>query len=406
MTRNAYSRVAATRSIGAAAAAAFAAVMGVSAAVMLPATAARADLTFGGDARNFAMGGAGIALQRSGDSNRFNPATLMTEKGKFSLYTPSLGTRMEGGLGMGDVVDFMSDMGGNEQMAIDFARRFAREESSFGINGNLGFRVGPVEIMAGGVGRARVIPSAALQRFARTGRPFAEINSATDPAVESPQAGYSGDIIATGYYTLPSIGVGFRAPIKPVGFTVDGGVRIKLMNAVYSHYVASEGAIRAGSVSNLQDLRAPEMGSKDVLTKNGVGVDFGLLARHDAGWNAALVVNNLIKPNLEFNVTPAGQGANNAAARREDLELLATTISLGGAFQRGGTIFAVDLVDLTGAIESPQLRAGAEQRLGKIMALRAGYSSGNGFTYGLGLFGFDVAFSEDQPLEVVRTLKF
>lgn len=388
MTRNAYPRVA--RRLGAA----FAVIMGASAAVMP--TAARADLTFGGDARNFAMGGAGIALQRSGGSNRFNPATLMTEEGKFSLYTPSLGTRAEGGLSMTDVIDFMTEANGNEQMALEFARKFADEESSFGINGNVGLRVGPVEFIVGGVGRTRILPSEDLQRFAESGRPFSQINSATEPG------DYSADIISAGYYTLPSIGVGFRAPIKPVGFTVDGGVRVKLMNAVYSHYRADEAAIRSGAVSNLNDLRAPEMGNEDILTKSGVGVDLGFLARHEAGWNAALVVNNLIKPNLKFtNVTPAGNPND-----RTELELLATTISVGGAFQKGSTLFAVDLVDITGAVQAVQLRAGAEQRLGRILALRAGYSSGSGITYGLGLFGFDIAFSQDQPLEVVRTLKF
>ena len=49
--------------------------------------------------------------------------------------------------------------------------------------------------------------------------------------------------------------------------------------------------------------------------------------------------------------------------------------------------------------------AGVEQRLGPL-SLRAGYNSTNGYTYGLGLLGFDIALGNRQPLEVVKTLRF
>lgn len=370
-------------------------------AVALP--SAHADVTFGGDARNFAMGGVGVALNRTGGSNRFNPATLMTEPGKFSLYTPSLGTRASGGLNVNDVISFMTESSGNETQALGLARKFSQDDSDLGINANVGVRVGPIEILATGVGKARILPSADLKEFVSQNGTQA---LSTIPAGSGKN--YSADVIAAGVYTLPTIGMGFRVPKQIGGYTINGGVRVKLMNAVYSHYIVNEALLRSGQVSNTNDLLAPEMmrdgQKKDILTKSGVGVDLGFLAESQAGLFGAIVVNNLIKPDLTIEgVTPAGTIGQNV---RQDIDFLATTISLGAAYSKNGRTLAADLVDITGAVQSPQLRFGAEQRFGRILALRAGYSTGTGFAYGLGIFGFDVAFGTEQPLEIVRTLKF
>ncbi len=72
----------------------------------------------------------------------------------------------------------------------------------------------------------------------------------------------------------------------------------------------------------------------------------------------------------------------------------------------GTATFAVDLVDVASAAGKAELRFGAEQKIGRKIALRGGYSTAGGWTAGIGLFGFSIAYSDRQPLEVVQTLRF
>jgi len=103
------------------------------------------------------------------------------------------------------------------------------------------------------------------------------------------------------------------------------------------------------------------------------------------------VALNFVKPKISF---PAQGGGTFDPFRQ--------TITAGVALNRGGLTVVGDLVDVTG---DQELRAGAEQRLGPL-ALRGGYSSRRGTTYGVGLFGFDIAFGKGQPLELVRNIRF
>lgn len=351
------------------------------------------DITYGGDARAFAMGGAGIAAtNQENGARRFNPAALALEQGKFAVYVPSVGLRSTGGIGIGRVADFLTQTPDANE-AVDLARDVGGEDSEIGINASLGFRVGLIEVTATGVGRGRILPNQALRSFVNAGGNLNDLNNL--PAVSAARA----DVLAAAIYSLPTVSFAGRIPSQNPTTAVEVGARVKYLNAVYTHYVADANALGGGGGA----LLAPEMNGDDTITKNGLGIDVGFLAhpRNAAagGFSYALVVNNLVRPGF----TIAGTGRDGVLA---EYNLLATTASVGAAYQKKSTTLVADLVDLTGEDGEVQLRLGAEQRVGGKLAVRGGYSSAQGFTYGVGVAGFDLAFGKRAPLEITKTLRF
>jgi hypothetical protein len=55
--------------------------------------------------------------------------------------------------------------------------------------------------------------------------------------------------------------------------------------------------------------------------------------------------------------------------------------------------------------EKTRLRMGAEWTITRNLQLRAG-NSGEGWTYGFGIFGMNFAFSDDAPNMISRALRF
>lgn len=352
------------------------------------AAAAQRDVTYGGDARAFAMGGAGIALLRNQGTggSRANPASLAFEKQPLSVNFPSVAIRANGPISIGSAYDYLSS-GQSLDDAADLTRSLADRDSEFGINANTSIRFGKIEVGAMAVARGRLQPNESLRNWVAAGRP----STAIPTDVRS-------DLFAAGYYTLPTIAGASTLPVPPSRpFNVAIGGRLKYMTGIYTHYVADFNTISRGSEPPL----APEMNGKESLTKKGVGVDLGVLLkqRGDDGYSAAFVVANALKPNLKFTGTDRN-------GLRRDYDLAVTTASLGAGYEKKGSAFAADLVDITQGAGDRQLRVGAEQRFGGNLAVRGGYSTATGFTYGVGFFGFDVAFGRRQPLEVVRTLNF
>lgn len=347
---------------------------------------AQDDITFGGAARAFAMGGAGIAIAPEKGGARVNPASLAYEKRDIAVSWPSLGYRALGGINLSDAGSYLMS-GQDLGEAAELARQFAKKDSEFGINTYVGARFGKIEVSSYGVGTGRLLPNANLQAWAN------------DPNAANTVPGEArADILAAGYYTLPSVSVATTLPAKSDSkHNYAVGLRLKYMNSVYTHYRAEASALNGTADAGL----APEMMGEEVLTKKGVGADLGFLMRprKDSGITAAFIVANAIKPAFNFEGTDRD-------GNPKTYKLLTTTMSAGAGFQHKGTTLAADLVDITGASGDPQFRAGGEQRFFRSFAVRAGYSSAGGFTYGASIFGFDVALGRSQPLEVVRTINF
>jgi hypothetical protein len=217
----------------------------------------------------------------------------------------------------------------------------------------------------------------------------------TNPLPEDGKA----DIYAAGYYTFPTVAAGMLLPDpKNTRYAYAVGARLKYVNAVYTHYIADAPAIAGQSRPQL----APEMGGRESLNKRGVALDLGVLVRPKRGnrdFTAALVVANAVRTPFTFDGTDRD-------GNPKRFNILATTVTAGVGYQKGGFAAAADLADITGSTGRPQLRAGAEYKLNFQIAVRGGYNSATGFTAGIGFFGLDVAFAKNQPLEVVKTIDF
>ncbi|GAB4455828.1 MAG: hypothetical protein OHK0029_12580 [Armatimonadaceae bacterium] len=348
---------------------------------------AQQDFIFGGDARLFAMGGAGLALMQT-RSSRPNPATLAFERRIPDPTFPTLGFRTSEGMNQDRAGGYLV-AGAKPKDAASLARDFGSNDSVFGLSGATAFRYGSLEIGASVIARGTLEPNAALQDWVRNGNRIYESLS--------PDA--RGDVFTVGYYNLPSIAYGQMIPApKQQSHQVGVGVRLKYMNAFYSHYVADQSALLGLTPANL----APEMNGQERLERTGLGMDFGVMIqpRKRSGFSAAFVVSNLVKPNFAFE----GTDRNGNPFR---VDPLATTYHAGlGYTSSFGTRVALDVADISGAAGQRQFRAGIEQRVWGPIYARGGYNSVTGATYGLGFFGLDVAFGNQIPLEVTQTLRF
>ena len=359
------------------------------------------DYTFGADARAFAMGGAGLAVTRNQTQyeRRFNPASLAFNNRGFSLYAPSFSFRADGAISTQKAYGYI--LGGADiSDTTDLVRRFAEEDSVFGFNGNAGFRVGAFELQVGGVAKGRLLPNASLSNWARQGANLANVPG-------DAQA----DVLGAGYLTLPSIAYAVKIPIAAKdddvakGYDASVGLRVRFLQSYYTRYFVNQGVV----LGNIDPIRAPEMNGREFIRENGVAADLGFLFRPRAGkgLSAAIVTQNLVKPNVAFRASNAGlAGYQGRIGSNEEFDLLQTTISVGTAYETGGLTLAADIMDIASATRPVDLRFGGEQRFGSAFALRGGYSSNTGITFGAGIFGFDFAFGERLPLEVNKSLRF
>jgi hypothetical protein len=346
------------------------------------------DFTYGGDARAYAMGGAGLALNQT-RSIRVNPAMLAFDRRDMEPTFPALGIRTTNGIGIDSAGGFLvNGMKNGDSLAL--TREFSKEDSQFGLNGAVGFRVRNFEISTNVVAAGRLQPNDSLKAWSLN----------TPGEYEQLPKDVRGDVITSGYYNLPAFAYGMRVPTSkgknsfgPVGV----GVRMKYMTGFYSHYVSDY-----DSILGLKDSPvASEMNGQDRLTKTGFGMDFGVMAfpNKAKGVSLAFVAANLINPRFTFD----GTDRNGNPTR---VDLVKTTYSAGVAYERKGTALALDFSDMTGATGPMQVRVGAEQRVWGNIFVRGGYSTSTGPTVGFSLFGVDAAYSKRLPLEVVKTISF
>ncbi len=323
------------------------------AALALVGAAYAEDLTLGGDARAFAMGGAGVATNASsGGATRNNVASLAFDKGNVRVYMPNIGVRQKGAVKQSDGLDYLLGLG-SLGGAAKLIRQFGTTDSSFALNASAGLRVGHLEVLTNAVGSGRVT-----------------------------RKGTGAEVQIDGAYSLPSVGFASVLPGQKGRMKLAVGGRLKYANIVYSRLLVDA----AGNVTT-----APELSGRETDTTQGVAADLGLMWKedNDGPLSLGIAVSNFIKP----------RGGNPA------LGTLATTASLGAGYVKKGMTFAVDLVDITAVTGKAQVRTGAELMAGPL-PLRAGYSSATGFTYGTRLLGLDVAFSKRAPLEIGRTIRF
>jgi hypothetical protein len=344
-----------------------------------------ADLSFGGSP-SAGMGGAGLAVIRRPTAQSFqNPAVIAYVQG-FRFGAGNIDTTSRGA----SFSRLLDDLEVRQGSAADIAtaagllRKYAREDTRLLITGDLGVIASGVGISVGGIVDARLIPNAPLQNWARTNGNIANIpNDAR------------ADVIAVGVVSLPDITTGVRLPSPQGDLAV--GVRLRNLKLYYTHYFADQAQLQAGQNAT----RAPELQGRDFREFSATGVDLGFLWRPtgDQTYTLALVVENFVEPNIRFEATDrVGQVFNFKPLKRSYHAGVAVELETG-------SLIAVDFIDIGNNVGKGEIRLGYEQRLGRI-ALRTGYASKTGWTAGLGIGGFNIAYSDTLPVVVSRTLNF
>ena len=423
--------------------------VGLVAAALAYSAPARADLSFGYEARYVGLGGAGLAvIDNPTQAGLINPAALSLRPAAFGMQWPNIGLRWRGA-GIGDAFDQLASGSLSMTEAVDLARDLGTEPTRIEANLGLGFALSTLDVRARALGNVAIRPSALFTSWAISGQEpgawlqssaaasdlRAEFNGVTTAADANAALGRVGDKLGAhlvGAATVsPSIGFGMKLPNGLLDSSRIGdvrvGVRVKPTRVYYSHWVVKPTAqLTAEDVNpngglndsawgkmKLQGQAAIELGGKDSLEETSFGMDFGLLWQpaYIPYTTIALTVDNLIEPSFRI---PAGADASIVPGAGD--KLMPRTVNLGAAMTiPGGLLLAADLLDITGANSAnpngeAQFRIGAEFRPSlpvlRWFAVRAGYNSATGMAAGLSLGSFGIAYAERSPLVASQTFNF
>lgn len=344
---------------------------------------------FGSPSRG--MVGAGIALMRSPTEQMYlNPAAVAYVRGfqlgvnNFGLDTENITPRQLqdtlkiGQKGAVDIAD-----------AARIIRTFGDEEKVRAVlSGDVGFAVNGFALTFGGVGDFRLHPNENLRRWVR--------------GESDDLSGARGDLYGVFAFSLPELALGFR--VSTNGEDTDElalGMRVRFLRVFYTHYLAQGEDISGGQ--DVSRYRALELGNRDYLEGRGTAIDFGVIYKpnREMPLSYALVVENLFEPNIEFAYTPPGGGPLSS------IKPIKRAIHLGVALEtERGLTYVADWVDVTNNTGRRELRFGAEQRLGRGLAVRAGYGSRNGWALGAEVLGVNFAIAQKFPMQISRSITF
>ncbi|MER3402659.1 MAG: hypothetical protein C4337_05030 [Armatimonadota bacterium] len=346
-----------------------------------------ADISFGGSPST-GMGGAGLAVVRNPGSQMYqNPALTAYVKGvRFGLGSFMLNTK---GASLSNLIDDLKFRQGSIvdiDKAADLLRKYAREDTRLVATGDLGLVINGFAISAGAIVDARLLPNDTLQNWASKGA-----------SEDIPPTKARGDIIAMGVASVPDVAGAMRFNFQ--GGELAVGARVRSLRVFYTHYFAE----RSDERSPWKAERADELKLRDYLEFSTTSADLGFLWRTPEGRTSyALVIENFVEPNLSLE----------AADRNGDgivikvIKPFKRAMHLGIATEvLGGGVWAFDIIDIGNNTGRSEIRTGYEQRLGAIF-LRSGYASRTGWTAGIGIGGFNLAYSKEFPIQVSRMLNF
>ena len=341
-----------------------------------------ADLTLGGGARSIAMGGAGLA---SGDTQEaaLNPAFLADTGTRLGLIWPTLDTRMSGAASLGDVIDLLGHSKLNAGKALDLVKNLGSGPAELDASARAGLLLPQSDLQVSAAIRTVITPNPDFAEWVRSGGDIGALARA--------------DVKAIGITNLPSVGVGFHAPVPLKGKT-SVGLRLKPTQAYYSHFVFDGTHLDSNGVPIPQ--LAVEMGNKSVLKQSTFSADMGAMFTPTRFPNVhiAAMIANLIEPKaIKFSSDAGGSLEEQIAPR---------TISVGSAWVNKNVTLAMDLVDIGSHFGKSNLRLGGELRGPSSIALRGGYNTEYGFTGGIGYGGFNLAYSQKAPLMISGNAAF
>jgi len=343
----------------------------------------RADVTIGGSARAVAMGGAGLASGAAEGGTALNPA-LLAEATTQGIEWPTIDSHMNGQ----DYTDAFALLGSprlHANTAFTFARDLGTQPDNMSASARMGLMLVQSELTADAALRVKILPNDAYQQWATAGGVM--------------PAGAQADVVGVGLSDLPSIGLGLYLPSSsPSAGALAIGLRLRRTQIYYSHYVVDAAALAAGRPSV-----GAEMLGRDSLRSTSFAADLGFTYTPPTSqhFRMAFVVNNLVQPEKLAIADPLPAFLPNGR------QMAPRTFNLGTALVDQNVTFAADLCDLTNALgDGRQARIGLELITAGGIALRGGYNSSFGLTYGLGWNGFGIAFTRQMPVLISQTMNF
>lgn len=387
---------------------------------LLSTVACASDLNFGATARSMAMGGAGIALgDDSGTTAVLNPAAPACAGAKFRFIFPGLDFHTMGA-SFSDLLDSVNKIGGDEDDALSLINDFAKRKTGLTFNMVTGF-AGPVGFTIEAQANGLITPSPEAAKWATAALMFRDStdvnltevqtiidNANFDAAISNALAGdtsaanaafdaYLDDLNQS--YVDASVVYGPSLLLGKGFSTTNGkmwlGTNIKILSTEGKRWQVKGTRVGSLTVSGSNvladlDFEAEELPGEG--RKTTMKADVGLIYKpNDSVWQYGLVVNNFVKPKL--------RGITNT----QDDPMISAGVAavLGRNF-----LFAADLVNITGANDqNAKLRLGGEFRLGRLFAVRAGYS-GKEWTYGAELLGLNIAWSGRSAQLLSNVLRF
>jgi hypothetical protein len=339
------------------------------------------------------MAGAGIALMRNPSAQVYlNPAAVSYVRGvQFGINNLNIDTEGATIRQISDTVKVGQEGVVNLADAARIIRTFGEKDKVQAVaNADFGLVFNGVAITVGAVGDFRLFPNAELQRWAR--------------GQSDDLTGAQGDIYGLVAFSLPDITFGARLSAGSEQSELAIGARLRVLRVFYTHYFADQSDLSSGNAGR----RASELVDADYLDKRGTGVDVGIIWKpnKELPLTYALVVENLIEPNIEFPYT-APNSPQGAGASQTTIKPLKRALHAGVALEDPlGITYVADWVDITNSLGKGELRFGAERRFGGGLAIRAGYGSKNGWAIGGEVFGINIAFAQKFPMQVSRSFKF
>lgn len=357
-------------------------------AALATALPAAADWTFG-SGRSSGMGNAGLAVPYDWlYSGRLNPAIYGLAPEGYRFQIPGLSYRLRG-LDFSEFQDFggsINDGGLDGNKVADLARTLGDENVEFGAGLAGGVYGNGFMFDFGGDAVATTRPNADLRTWVGSG------NQGAVPANARLDAYGVG-----GYEFGAAYG---RRLNTPGDIDLSVGARLKYVRSYYTHQFVDANAIANGNPATL----APEMNGNGALNETGLGLDIGIVASASKteGFFYGATVDNLIEPRVTFDGSLPG-----GAPGTSSVKPYRRAVNLGtGYLTPNKFLIAADFYDVFNGANNQEFRAGLEYRSTSWFAVRGGYASRAGFSVGLGLGDFNIAFSSDTPGQLGYSFRF
>lgn len=337
------------------------------------------------EARSAGMGGVGIAIKNRPPQIKGNPALFSYGKKEFQMSIPS-GNVTRSGLGVNEIQSwfpssFVSDTFNSK---ISQAQKQLEAKASEAGDAKMSIAYGRWHVGVDNFATQHTEANQTLLTWTNSDKSF------------PPPFNGSVHTIAQGEFRGE---VSYAFPVnKHHQDTLQVGIRAHATKSYFSHRYLDVKTVLTGKGNTY----APEMNGNNFLEKTGYGLDAGVYyePKNRNVIGLGLVIENIIAPNVRFQ--SSDPNGNPITINNKSL-----TASFGVAYSPSQSLLlACDVNDITNTMKSREIRIGGEWMINPEFAIRAGYASQHGCTFGLSFQDMHFAITEKSRLIFSATTRF